>query len=185
MPYIVLAGELDEDDGKLAAKNCGSTYVGQVTLQRYRDGHATFDGNSQDYDLLESLCFVAKIKCGERGAVTVIELDGEIKSTLQLKIKFAEKFLGEVNEACFESKVERNSIRYIAHDLKQITQLSDITMPSHIAEIIDSVSYEAKDIKLQKYLYAVAEPLMNWSAFAENAVGLLEEKALEIDLFKS
>lgn len=185
MSYIVLAGELDEDDAKLAAKNCGCTYVGHVTLQRYRDGHANFDGNSENNDLLESLCFVAKIKCAERGAVTTIELDGDIKSTLQLKMKFAEKFLGEVNEGCFDTEFERNSIRYISHDLSEVAQLKELSIPSHIAEKVDFISCNSKDIKLQKYLYAMAEPLMNWSDFAENAVGILEDKALEIDLFKS
>jgi hypothetical protein len=185
MPYIVLADELDEDDARLAAKNCGATYAGHVTLQRYRDGHATFDGNSENNELLESICFVAKIKSGERGAVTTIELEGAIKNTLQLKLKFADKFLGEVNEDCLKSKIEQNSLQYISQDLAQVVQLSEISMPLHIAEKVDLISYKTKDVQLQKYLHAIAEPLMNWDSYAENAVGLLEEKALEIDLFKT
>ncbi len=185
MPYIVLAGELDEDEAKLAAKNCGCTYAGHVTLQTYRDGHATFDGNSENNDLLESLCFVAKIKCEERGAVTTIELDGEIKSTLQLKLKFADKFLGEVNEDCFTSQLEQNSIRHMSKDLSEVAQLSEISIPAHLSEKVDMIAFKAKDVALQKYVYSISETLMNWDAFAENAVGILEEKALGIDLFKS
>jgi hypothetical protein len=185
MPYIVLAVELDVDEAKLAAKNCGCTYAGHVTLQSYRDGHATFDGNSENNDLLESLCFVAKIKCKERGAVTAIELDGEIKSTLQLKMKFADKFLGEVSEDCLTSQLEQNSIRHMSKDLSEVAQLSEISIPAYLSEKVDMIAFNAKDVALQKYVYSIAETLMNWDAFAENAVGILEEKALGIDLFKS
>jgi hypothetical protein len=185
MPYIVIAEELNEDEVRVAAKICGCSYIGHVMLHTYKDGNPTFSEYSDDADLLESISFVAKIKSGERGAITTIELDGEIKTTLQLQMKFAERFLGEVDEASLGTTTDRNSLRYISSDLTRISELSEISIPHHIADKIDSISFNVKDVILQRHLYPMAESLMNWDSYVTDAIEIIEEKALKAKLFKA
>ncbi len=184
MPYISIADELDEEEVKLAAKNCSSSYVGHTLLSNYTNGQAKFVHFSENKKTLESLCLVAYFKLEENKKITVIELKTPPKNTLQLKLKYGENFLGEVSESCLIGKPEQNSILYLSDDLRNICKLRSLEIPYETSKKLDDIAFELNDPAVQKLTYAVSHPLMNWEDFIDNAIERLSNKAKLISFYK-